>query len=398
MKILQIHNYYATRGGECQVVDDEKVLLERKGNQVFQFVKHSSSLSSMSVYEKADGFMRIPYNKKVKLELEAYLRECRPDVAHVHNVFPLLTPAVYDALANFNIPIVQTIHNYRFLCPNGAMFIHGEICEKCKSRSFRHAVVNRCVRNSLFPSMQYAVAINNMWKKRIITQKITKFIALNNFGKKMLTDAGVCEEKITLCGNFVLEQKDSEQHRTDYILYMGRLSAEKGVMTLLNAAAIASEVKVIIAGGGPLEGEIASAVNQLRNVECIGYVSGADKQRLLSHALAMVVPSEWYENFPVSVVEAMSAGVPVIASNIGGLPEMLENGVSGMLFEPGDTVKLAELMKLFAQGGAMADKMRVAASEYSRKQFSAEQHANRLETIYREARAVSKSDEVTGAG
>ena len=196
MRILQIHNYYATRGGECGVVDAEKQLLESRGHEVIQFTRNSQALSNSPLLGKIYDYARISHNARVERHLDDLLSNEMPDVAHVHNVFPLLSSAVYVALKKHNVPVIQTVHNFRFLCPNGTFFTRGKICERCQTDGYVQAVRYRCVRNSLITSAQYARAVRQMWRGDLLTQAIDRYIALNKFSMEKLTRAGIPRRKV----------------------------------------------------------------------------------------------------------------------------------------------------------------------------------------------------------
>ena len=390
MRILQIHNYYATRGGECWVVDAERKLLETRGHDVMQYTRNSKELSSSTMLDKAYSYWNIPNNRDVERDLNSFIEDNRPDIAHVHNIFPLLSPSVFVALRKQRVPIVQTVHNFRFLCPNGTFFTHGEVCERCLSKGYNQAVKFRCVRNSLVTSLQYTRSIKRLWKTGVLTDAIDRFIALNEFSLAKLTAGGIPVGKITICGNFSTSVEEAPGDKGNYFLYLGRLSPEKGVLTLISAARLLKCCRLKIAGSGPLEAEIQRAVAGDNNIEYLGYVEGERKTALIAAARAMVVPSEWYENFPISVVESMSNATPVIASRIGGLPEMVEHNHTGLLFEPGDSAGLAQCMRLLSTNADLSDSMAHAALHYAHQQFSPERHVMELERLYADTLADAR--------
>ena len=246
------------------------------------------------------------------------------------------------------------------------------------------AVYHRCVRGSIPTSVQYARAISRMWHQGIINS-IDTFIALNNFGRNKLKSAGIPDSRISICGNYAARFESEPGNKRGYFLYLGRLSPEKGIQTLLSAARRLQGVNIKIAGTGPLELEVKRQAESLGNLDYVGYVHGQQKQDLVRGASAMIVPSEWYENFPISIVEAMSSGTPVIASNIGGLPEMIDDGCSGLLFEPGDAEMLTSCIKRVHENHAWATSMGLSAFERARDMFSPEKHTDKLEAIYQAA-------------
>lgn len=387
MKILQIHNFYNTPGGECSVVRAERRLLEANGHSVQQFVVDSGKIAGQSLGRKALSFVQIPYNFQVLRSLARFLRDNRPVVAHVHNVFPLLSPSVYVALKRARIPVVQTIHNYRFLCPNGTFFTQGHVCQACLHEGLTAAIKNKCMRDSRPVSTMYAAAIGLAWRSGNLPNNIDRYIALNQFGMEQLVAGGIPREKIRICGNFVERFAEVPSAKASYILYLGRLSSEKGLWTLIKAMhKVPAGLVLKIAGKGPLDRELKEYVKiHALNVEFLGFVAGSEKERLIAGAICTATPSECYENFPISVLESLALGTPVIASRIGGLPEMIEKGVSGELFTPGCADELAEVISRFVEKRGETNSMALGALDAARSRFGPENHIQGLISIYQEA-------------
>ncbi len=391
MKILQIHNYYKIRGGECSVVGMEEALLRKNGHDIQQFVRDSQNINNMSINGKINSLINTPYNQKIYQDMIHTIKTDRPDVAHVHNVFPLISPSVYVALHDCDIPIVQTIHNYRFMCPNGQFFVNGNICEDCQSIGFASAFKKKCFRNNRMLSALYAISISRMWRTDIIQKHITKYIALNNFVAKKLMVSGIPDSKIEICGNFIEPLPNSFSNKQNYILFLGRLSHEKGISTLLRALSKLNDVNLKIAGTGPEEGSLKKQAEKYchNNVNFLGHVSGEDKYKLIAEAQCMIVPSEWYENFPVSVMESLSLGTPVIASNIGGLPDMIKPNITGLLFKAGDPDNLAENIHSLLSHPDRITEMSQQATTTAKRIFNPQQHLTQLIDIYQHAITVN---------
>lgn len=393
MDILQIHNYYKLIGGECSVVRAERSLLEGGGHEVIQYTVNSAEIANLSLWSKALAFLQIPYNYSSAQRLTHFSKTVQLDIAHIHNIFPLLSPSIYDVLKKHKIPVVQTIHNYRFLCPNGLFFIKGQICEDCLHNGLFSCVKKKCMHDSWATSAMYAAAVGLAWRTGNIPNNIDIFIALNRFGRDKLIQGGIPAEKIRICGNFIEHIADHPQAKADYVLYLGRLSSEKGLHTLFKAMQVLPpHVRLKVAGSGPLEPELKDfAARHLGGkVEFLGFVTGEEKTRLISHALCVVVPSECYENFPISVVESLSLGTPVIASRMGGLPEMIEHQETGLLFTAGDAEELAQQILTIYSDSALTKAMSKAAIETARVRFSKETHLRELMSIYEEAISMNK--------
>ena len=385
MKILQIHNFYQVPGGECAVVRAEKALLEAAGHAVCQFARDSTSIDGLSLYGKIAMLRRIPQNPSVDKEVLSTVNQFHPDVAHVHNIFPLLSPSVYAALRKAGVPVVQTHHNFRVLCPNGLFFNHGRICEACLE-SLTACCKNRCVKGSRILSALYARAIYRGWQAGAFSSDITMHIALNPFFKAKLTNGGVPPEAIRVCGNFVSSFSDQTAVKENYFLFLGRLSTEKGLFTLLQASR-QTMATIKIAGTGPLYTEIARFIEQhgLKNVELLGFVDGDRKIDLIRKSIAVVIPSQWYENFPIAGVEAQAQGTPVLASRIGGMPSVVAHGESGYLFEPGNEGELAGLLNKLAGSPELVRQLSDQSLQRAKSLFTPEIHCRRLLEIYAEA-------------
>ena len=387
MKILQVHNYYQDYGGECHVVDAEKKLLEENGHEVIQYIRRSRDIDSWGVSKKILTLASIPYNLVEYKSLLKFIECVRPDVAHVHNVFPLISPSAYSALAKANVPVIQTVHNYRFLCPNGVFFIDNRVCEDCQTRGLFSSVRKRCMHDSYVISALYSASIANVWRTKNIPNNVSRFIVLNQFVYDKLLAAGISEKKLVTCSNFIDSQNKAVTVKKRYILYLGRLSVEKGVMTLLKAVASLDNVLLKVAGSGPEEQRFKQYVSECAadRVEFVGFVQGEEKERLIAEAICTVFPSECYENCPISVLESLSHGTPVIASNIGGLPDMVDESNTGLLFKPGDYKALAACIRKLWCDQAKSSYLAKNAIEKAKTKFSKEIHIKRIIEIYRAA-------------
>lgn len=338
----------------------------------------------MPLLRQGLAYLQIPWNPGVAQRLVNVVRKYRPDIVHVHNVFPLLSPSVYQALSKSGVPVVQTVHNYRFFCPNGLFYINGRVCEACQEKDYWEAVRNRCMHGSIATSALYASAVAWGWHSGTFHSCIDQHIALNAFVAGKLMAAGIPKEKIRVCGNFVSDFAEVPAAKKHYALYLGRLSAEKGLPTLLAAARLVPELPLKIAGTGPLELDLRQSIDEpgMDHIKLIGYIAGETKRHLIAEALCTVVPSEWYENFPLSVVESLALGTPVIASRIGGLPELIEDGHTGLLFPAGNVEVLAECLHRMSCSVSDTDEMAANALITARERFSPQRHFEQLFAIY----------------
>jgi len=372
-------------------VDDERQLLSQHGEEVYLYSKRSKDIDRYGWWRRLRTLQQVPCNPAAVSELTDMVRRMRPDVAHVHNVFPMISVGVYGALRALGIPVVQTVHNYRFLCPNGTSFVGGKVCEDCRTTDFGPCVQKKCMRNSRVISYYYARAVARGWDANIFPSSVTRFLALNEFTAGRLEHAGVPRSSIRICPNFVSVPPGREGARKEpFALYLGRLSEEKGLWTLLKAAErLPARARLVIAGTGPLEAELRRYVSSRlhRVVSFVGYVSGEEKFDLIRRAACLVVPSEWYENCPISVLEALACGTAVVASEIGGLPELVRNGTTGSLFDPGAEEPLAGALRGYMENPRLAQEHGTAARRLARDEFSAEAHYKRLRAAYEDARA-----------
>ena len=392
MKILIVHNHYQQPGGEQVAVEAQRALLRGHGHDVLTYTRHNAEILDFGLRERALFFPRTLYSRRTYHELTELVRRERPDIAHVHNVFPLLSPAVYRALDDAGVPTVQTIHNFRFLCPNGLFFTQGRACERCSHGFTLHAVPRRCYRDSYVLSALYATTI--AFHRRVGTfGLIDHFIALSPFSAAKLVDNGlVSRDRISVVGNFLPDPLPAPgpAHRPPRVLFLGRLSPEKGVATLIEAAAHLPELTVGVLGDGPDAASLAALARSqgLVNVEFLGKVTGEAKWAAMRQARAVVIPSVWYEHFPFVLLESMATGTPAIASRLGSLAELIEDGQTGMLFRAGDSEDLAKKLHLLLTDGQGATAMGEHARQALETHWCAKAHLAGLLRSYELAAAT----------
>ena len=386
MKILICHNYYQNKGGEARVALEEKELLESKKHRVILFGKDNQEIDNYTFIQKTrlsyeTVFSRSTYKKVIEI-----VREEKPDIAHIHNVFPLISPSVYYALKKMNVPVVQTVHNYRFLCPNG-LFLNneGKICEKCKEGNFFNAVVGKCYRDSYLQTCVMAATLYLHHKLRTFTNKIDVFIAPSNFLRKKLIEGAMPEKKILVKPHFVEYREIKPSYEFDnYAVYMGRLSHEKGLFTLLRAWKKIPDVTLMIMGDGAIRNKLENFVIQkeITNIEFLGFVGGSEKFEILKKAMFMIFPSELYESFGHTIIESFACGTPVIASRIGAVTELIKEGRNGLLFEPGNIGDLRKKILYLIENPKLTIPMRHYARKITEEKYSSEVGYKNLMQIY----------------
>ena len=390
MKILLIHNDYQQPGGERAVVYAQRTLLETRGHTLVSYMRNNQEIENFGFWEKLAFFPQTIYAPRSVRDVRALVAQEKPQIAHIHNVFPLISPSIYSGLHQAGVPIVQTVHNFRFLCPNGLLYTHGKICERCKHGNTLHAVRYRCFRNNFLLSGLYAVSIG-LHRRLGTFNKVNRFIALTEFTAQKLLESGfVHRNKISVLGNFLptspTEYADLPKLESPYYVYIGRLSLEKGVTYLLQAMAGLSNIRLKILGGGPeLPGLQAFARDLgLTNVDFMGFVEGEHKYTIWRNALATIVPSVWYENFPVTILESMALKLPVVASNLGSIPYNIEDGRTGVLFQPANVDDLREKLNSLTSD---ENKLKIMGENGFQKyaaEFSADAHYKQLMRIYQD--------------
>jgi glycosyltransferase involved in cell wall biosynthesis len=387
MKILLCHNFYQQSGGEDVAVLALKTLLEAKGHRVIFYAEDNRKIEKYGALQKIGFFPRTIFSVRTYRRLRRIAAQEKPDIAHVHNVFPLVSPALYVALKRAGLPVVQTIHNYRLMCINGLFLRDGLICERCKSGQFFSGFRFKCYRNSYTLSGLYALAIGGH-RRWGTFNLIDHFIALSQFSAIKIADSGVAEvSKISILENFLptpLPEYDEADLANPYLVYLGRLAHEKGIFTLLEALCGLTSLRLKVMGVGPLQDAIENYIDdhRLENVEMLGFIDGEEKYRILRRALCCVVPSECYENFPYAVLESAAVGTPVVASRIGGLAAIISDGETGCLFTPGNSAELRGKLELLAGSPELVTRMGRQARQQVETRHTPDAHYEKLMNIY----------------
>lgn len=349
MRILLIHNKYKQAGGEDSVFKLESELLVQHGHQVEQLVYDNSIIKTF--YQKFISGLKTMYNPGSAKVIKRKIIEFGPDVIHVHNFLPLVSPSVFYVANQMQTPIVLTLHNYRLICPSATLFNDGMVYERSIHSIFPwKAIWNGVYRNSKVQTAAVVcmTAFHNIlgtWKN-----KVDAYIALTQFAKEKFTNStlSIPSDKLFVKPNFVEDHGLGESEREDYFLFIGRLTEEKGISTMLKATSL-HRFKLIIIGDGPLKSMVEEYMNLNSSISFLGFQPKAVVMHYLKRCKALIFPSIWYEGFPVTIAEAFSTGTPVIASNLGAMKEIFINEVNGLLFEPGNerdlTLKIIQITK-----------------------------------------------------
>jgi glycosyltransferase involved in cell wall biosynthesis len=330
MKVLLIHNYYQQSGGEDQVFAAEAEVLRANGDEVRQYTQHNNRIASMGKLRLATSTF---WNTDVFRELSMLLQEYTPDVIHCHNTFPLISPAAYEAARRLAVPVVQTLHNFRLLCLNGLFLRNGSRCEDCLGRSFAWpGVLHGCYRDSREASAVAATMLAVHRARGTWQTGVDTYIAMTEFARAKFVTGGLPADRIVVKPNFLNQDPGIGSHRGGFALYVGRLSAEKGIAALVQLwerSAIGIPLRII--GTGPLD---YLARNAPPNIEWLGWQPRERVLEAMKSAQFLVFPTECYEGFPIVLLEAMATGLPVLASNRGSLTELIEHELSGILVSP----------------------------------------------------------------
>ena len=375
MRILLAHAFYRVAGGEDSYVRAQAELLGGR-HDVELLGPFNDTLT------KARAAHRLVYSRGAQHEVAALVDRFRPDLIHVHNPYPSLGPAVHGPARRRGIPLVMTVHNLRLRCPNGLMFTEGELCRRCESGVYAHAAIHRC-----FPTRaQGMVYASALWLHRFVVRiegAVAGFVAPSRFMARRLREWAIPEAKVHLVRPFVPARPGPTAEPGHYGLFLGRLSNEKGVDVLLDALAAAGDPPFRIAGAGPAKDRLRARAQELglRRAEFTGHVPRSHVEELLAGARYVVAASISEENAPLSVLEAMSAARPVIASRMGGLPELVEDG-RGLPVEPGDPGGLAAAIGRLAGDPGLCRTLGDAARRFVDAELTEEAHLRSLESAY----------------
>jgi glycosyltransferase involved in cell wall biosynthesis len=392
MKILQLHNRYQIVGGEEGVVQSEQQLLRDHGHEALLLEVSNDDL--VGAKAKAIAAVSAVYSYASRSLVADKIKAFQPDLVHVHNFFPLLSPSVYDACRSAGIPVVQTLHNYRLACPKAMFFRDNQICEAClDQKSFLPSVKYGCYRGSKAQSAVVAAMLTLHRRRNTWNQRVDAYIALTAFQKAKLIQSGIDGDRIHVKPNFVYPPTldDAVVLDNPYFLFVGRLATEKGVETLIEAyQKDASLWPLKVVGDGPLNQQLRSVASGLGDrVQFLGRQDKAAVLRLMQGAYALVFPSIWYEGFPLTIAEAFACGLPVVVPGLGSMAEIVEDGVTGVHFRSRDAGSLAGKLKGLMIDGAARERFGAAARGEFEGRYTPGVNYQELMVIYDRARQTS---------
>jgi glycosyltransferase involved in cell wall biosynthesis len=377
MRILLAHNRYQLAGGEDAVMAEEHRLLEQNGVEVALYEQDNRSIEAMSRVQVA---MDTIWSRRTMQDVSEHIRRFRPAVIHAHNTFPLISPSLYFAAARHGVPVVQTLHNFRLFCAQAMFMRNGSVCEDCIGKLPWRGVMHRCYRDS---GAQSAVVVGMQGVHRMLgtyRNKVTRYIALNRFCRDKFIEAGLPAERIVIKPNFIDLPVPLPAPRSGG-LFVGRLATEKGIATLAQAVRLYRETRIDVIGHGPQESELQG----IPGLQVLGWLAPQDIYARMARAAYLVMPSVWYENFPRTLVEAYACGLPVIASRLGAMAELVQEGVTGLLFTPGDAADLAEKLRWADSHPDIMKDMGEAARRAYEASYTSQTNFRQLMQIYQEA-------------
>jgi glycosyltransferase involved in cell wall biosynthesis len=386
MHIFQAHNNYQIRGGEDETCDSEAKLLQDMGHKVEIYTDNNDRVAAINLTNLA---LTTIWSSEAYTKVKHILKRQTYDVMHVHNFFPLISPSIYYAAKDVGIPVVQTLHNYRFLCPNALFFRDGQVCEDCLGKSVPlPSLLHNCYRENKAATAAVATMLSvhnflNTWK-----EKVDCYIALTEFARNKFIQGGFPEDKIVVKPHFIDPDPGIGSGNGGYALYVGRLSVEKGLDTLLTAwEQLGGNIPLKIIGDGPLSDRVKEAAQKLPDVEWLGRKPVHEVYEIMGEAKVLIFPSKWYETFGRVAIEAFAKGTPVIASNIGAIAELVDPGRTGLHFRPGDAQDLAEKMQWIISHPTQLIQMRQEARTEFESKYTAKENYQQLMHIFAQAKS-----------
>ncbi|HET7634034.1 MAG TPA: glycosyltransferase family 4 protein [Burkholderiales bacterium] len=383
-RILIVHNRYQQRGGEDAVVEAEVALLRAHGHAVRLYARSNDEVRTMTrIGVVADTL----WSRQTSHDITDRITRFRPDVVHVHNTFPLVSASLYWAASRLGVPVIQTLHNFRLLCPQAMFLRDGHVCEDCLGKIPWRAVTRRCYHDSFAHSAVQVAALGVHRVLHTYDTRIDRYIALTAFCRDKFVAGGLPADKIAIKPNFVdMPPAPATTGTRRGLLFAGRLAPEKGTAVLLQALDLAPELEVDVVGSGPDE----QRLRQHPRVRMLGWLAPQALYDRMQHAACLVMPSIWYENFPRTLVEAFASGLPVIGSRLGALAEIIDDGHTGLLFETGSAAALAEKMRWALANPQLVSRMgENARAEYDAR-FTPERNYEQLAAIYGDVIAAKR--------
>jgi glycosyltransferase involved in cell wall biosynthesis len=401
LKIISVHNRYVQPGGEDQVFESEARLLKECGHQVTQVQEQTTYPDG--VVKKLGVAVDCIWSRRWYHDFRHMLKASRPDVVHIHNFFPLISPSVYYACRREGVPVVQTLHNYRLLCSAAEFYRDGKVCEECLHHGLLRGVRYGCYQGSKMGTAALSLMLGVHRRLRTWNNLVDCYIALTEFARHKMIEGGLPADRIRVKPNFVLpdpgskeigsREAGSTERSEGYALFVGRLVQAKGVLSMMKAwEKMPRHIPLMIAGDGPCREQLESELKngKLPSVRYLGRLSRPDTLAAMKRARFLIFPSEWYEGFPVTIAESFACGTPVICSRLGSMQEIVTEGLTGLHFQAGDAEDLVKKVMWAWEHPEEMDAMgRLARREFETK-YTAARNIEMLEGIYEFAMAKGK--------
>ena len=389
MKVLFVHNHYRSSApsGEDAAAKSECRLLEENGVETFLYEKFNDDIEDSAFFKRLRLGLDCAWSRRTYDELTGAIKKFHPDIAHIHSVHPQISPSAYAACQEMGVPVVHTLHNYRYICPGGLLLRDGRPCEDCVGKFPVNAMLHRCYRQSITATGALVWMIGyNRWRGTF-RNLVNRFVALTDFAASRLAAGGIPADRIEVKPNFLHDVTVRSRAPRTYAVYAGRLSAEKGVKTLISAWRSVEGIPLRVIGDGPLRAELEAMARARKcDVEFTGVLPKDEVLEAAGGALLQVVPSECYEGCPMAILEAFACGTPVVASRIGSLAEIVADGETGLHFAPGDPADLAGKVNALVKNTEWASRMGRSARKTYLQKYTPEMNFKMLMGIYHRAR------------
>jgi glycosyltransferase involved in cell wall biosynthesis len=382
MKICIVHNDYGAYSGEEAVVAGQRRLLEEHGHQVCLFTRSSAEIPNL-LFGRLRAFCSGLFNPFSRRDFRKFLQSEKPDIVHVHNLFPLVSPSILPVARQLGIPVVMTVHNYRLVCPNGLHFSHGEVCTRCAAGKEYWCARRNC-EGSMIKSVGYA--LRSWWarKRRYYLDCVSVFACLTQFQKDLLMQSGIPAEKIRIVPNMLgTHSKGAPLGRGKYVGFCGRLSPEKGIDILVEVARRNADIQFVAAGSYEAMPNLESQLPE--NFMLLGHCGPAEMQQFYEGARMIVLPSVCFEGFPMVLLEAMLMSKAIVCSDIGGLSDIVDEGTTGLLARPSDPQDLGNKILTLWKSPELCRNMGIAGRQKVMREYSREAYYHRLSSVYQRA-------------
>ena len=391
---MLVHNQYQRPGGEDVAFAQERELLERAGHQVVSYCRNNDEARVYSGFKQLGLLTQVIWARDTQREIGSLLRREKPHLVHIHNTFMMVSPSVYAACLDAQVPVVQTLHNYRLLCPAGAFFRDGNVCEECVDHSLWRSMRYGCYRENRTKTTAIALMLAVHRGLKTWTRMVDCYVALTEFARQEFVRGGLPPEKVVVKPNFVPSDPGKREGAGEYALFVGRLSGEKGLKTLISAwECMHHRIPLLVVGDGPLGPQLRAETERKGASHIIfrGHLNRDQSLAAMRGARFLIQPSDCYENFPLSIAEAFSCGTPVVCSHLGAMQEIVEDGRTGLHFTPGDPQDLAAKVEWAWTRPDLTEIMgREARADYESK-YTPERNYRLLMAIYERVVASSRS-------